>query len=55
MTAIVIKPLKNGTKKIYGEVMRRGFGRISLWVYDRNGHGSLKSFQEDKYTVIVNQ
>ena len=53
MIATLIKPLKNGTKTINGEVVRRGLGTITLAVIDKNGSKSLKTFKELDYTVRI--
>lgn len=51
MNAILTKSLKKGTKTIYGKVLRRGLGTITLLVPDGKGSDNIKQFKEDDWTV----
>lgn len=50
MQATVIN-YANHNKKFYGEVLRRGFGSVTLAVIDKHGSMTIKSFNESKWIV----
>ena len=54
MDALVIN-YANHNKKAYGQVMRRGFGTITLCVTDKHGSKGFKTFKEDKWIVHLMQ
>ena len=51
MNATLTKSLKSGTKTIFGKVIQRGLGKITLVITDSNGSRNIKSFKESDYTV----
>lgn len=50
MTAIVINTA-NHNKKYSGEIMRRGMGTITLYLWDKKGSSMFKTFNESKWAV----
>lgn len=53
MNAVLTKPLKRGIKTIYGQVLCRGIGRITLLVQGKGGLSSIKTFKENDYIVNI--
>lgn len=51
MNAILIKPLKSGTKTITGQVLQDGASKITLAVTDKNGNKSIKGFTKSDYVI----
>lgn len=51
MNAILTKTLKSGSKQIFGQVLRRGMGTITLCINQKDGNKSIKTFKESDYTV----
>jgi hypothetical protein len=51
MKAALTKMTKTGTKTIYGDILQRGLGAITLAVTENNGSKSIKRFKEADYTV----
>lgn len=54
MQAILTKALKHGSKTIYGQVLRRGIGTITLAITDQSGNKSIKTFKESDYVIHIN-
>lgn len=51
MTAILFNP--SNRKQIYGQVIQKGFKNIILAVTDKNGSKSVKTYNRDKWIVII--
>jgi len=49
MTATLYNPTTK--KQVIGQIMQRGFNKITLIVTDKAGSRSIKSFSETKWVV----